>query len=244
MEIYWFILDLFFTTGLVIDELQDQIGGSQQHKGYIEYQCRVQDEISARDFITNVAEATWAAVPGSPDRFNPVTESAQIYFAQPGVETNVLLIQPNYSGNNDEVHIGELVTYETNFRMPEGFTRNSTLEITLPEGLSLEEFVSFERPVDMFFENGSLSQILNGMVISDVGVGIQNQDRKITIPLGDVDNGSSDNDEDEFIRLVYSAVVLNTEVNQNGYNLAQLATIKYTNPVSSALTSEKRLTCA
>jgi gliding motility-associated-like protein len=227
-----------FTTGLVIDEIQDQIAGSQRHKGYIEYQCRVQDEISARDFITNIAEATWAAVPGSPDRFNPVTESAQVYFARPSVETNVLQIQPNYSGNNNEVHIGELVTYETNFRIPEGFTRNSTLEITLPEGLSLEEFVSFERPVDMFFENGTLSQIINGMVISDIGVGIQNQDRKITIPLGDVDNGSSDNDEDEFIRLVYSAVVLNTEVNQNGYNLAQLATIKYTNPVSSALTSE------
>lgn len=227
-----------FTTGLVIDELQDQVAGSQQHKGYIEYQCRVQDEISARDFITNVAEATWAAVPGSPDRFNPVTESAQIYFARPAVETNVLHIQPNYSGNNNEVHIGELVTFETNFRIPEGYTRNSTLEILLPEGLSLEEFISFERPDDMFFQNGTLSQILNGMSISDVGVGIQNQDRKITIPLGDIENGSSDNDEDEFIRLVYSAVVLNTSVNQNGYNLPQLATIKYINPVSTAITSE------
>lgn len=227
-----------FTTGLVIDVLEDQVAGQQVHKGYIEYQCRVQDEISARDFVTNTAEATWAAVPGSPDRFNPVIESAQLYFARPEVETNIVDIQPNYSLNNDEVHVGELVTFETLYKFPEGYTRNSTLEVLLPEGLSVEEFISFERPEDMLFENGSLSQVLNGMDITDVGIGVQNEDRLITIPLGDVENGSSDNDEDEYIRIVYSAVVLNTDVNQNGYELNTLATIDYTNPVSAAQTTE------
>ena len=226
-----------FTTGLVIDEIPRQQNGTLANQALVNYQCRVQGDISIRDMVVNTAEATWTGVDGSPNYFNPITESSQIFFARPEVEVNVLEIVPGYA-EADEVQVGELVTLEARIRMPEGFTRDATFEVTLPEGMSVEELIEFDIPDDTFFSAGSTSQVTNGITITDVGVGVENQDRRITITMEDIHNDNSDNNLDDYLSLRFKATVLNTEINQNGYVLEPSAVLTYLNPISGSMVTE------
>ena len=47
------------------------------------------------------------------------------------------------------------MTFEVAIMTPEGITQDGSLEITLPEGLSVEELVDFEIPEQTYFDAGS-----------------------------------------------------------------------------------------
>jgi gliding motility-associated-like protein len=225
-----------FGAGLVVSSIPKNNLANLSDQVYIEYKCRVQGNIEAQNQITNEAQATWAAAPGSALQFDPLFETSIVYFERPEIEVNVLDIQPGY-GSGNGVHVGEVVTFEALIEIPEGKTLDGTFSCVLPEGLSLEEFISFERPQEISFSIGSTNQVLAGLNITNIGSGTENTNRMITLPLGVITNAASDNDEKEYIRLVYSATVLNTAVNQNGYQLGHTATLQYRNPVSTALTT-------
>lgn len=225
-----------FGAGLVVSSIPKNNLSNLSDQVYIEYKCRVQSNIEAQNQITNEAQATWAAAPGSAAQFDPLYETSIVYFERPEIAVSVLDIQPGYSNGNG-VHVGELVTYEAMIEIPEGKTLDGTFSCVLPEGLSLEEFILFERPQEISFSVGSTNQVLAGLSITNIGSGPENTNRMITLPLGVITNTASDNEEKEYIRIVYSATVLNAAINQNGHQLGHTVTLNYRNPVSTAMTT-------
>ncbi|MCH2197410.1 MAG: gliding motility-associated C-terminal domain-containing protein [Flavobacteriales bacterium] len=150
---------------------------------------------------------------------------------------NVLDITPGYQAPAG-VQVGELVEMEVRVEIPEGFMRDATIQVTLPEGMSLEEITNYEHPDDMYFSAGSSTQVYNAITVEALGQGEENEGRVITMYTGDIDNGSSDNDEAEYLTLGFTATVLNSEVNQNGYLLSTLGTIEYLSPINGSYTTE------
>lgn len=226
-----------FTTGVVIEEIPKFQVGNTTNRAQVEYRCRVMATAEARENIINTAQASYVSVPGGSDLFMPLESSCTISIARPQIQVNVLDVAPGYAPAG-QVHIGELVTLEVLMRVPEGITRTSTLEYTLPEGMAVEAFVSLEAPFGVSYGNGAPSQIINGMTITDVGAGVQNQRRRLTMPFGNITNSNSNNVVHEYVRVVFTATVLNTEVNQNGYVLTSDARMRYLNPISGAFVNE------
>lgn len=225
-----------FTAGLVVEQVPPQQPGLADQV-YVNYQCRVQGNIVARDVVVNEALVSYAAIPGGSDQFPGLSETASIAFARPVVELNVLNIEPGYA-EDDGVHVGELVTFEMVTTMPEGFTNDASLEVTLPEGLSLEEVISLERPIEIVYGTGSTNQVMNTLTIEDLGPDPADQRRGFTLTMGTTQNAGGDNDDKEAVRLVFSAVVLNTEINQNGHQLPVEAACVYRSPINNAFVQE------
>ena len=226
-----------FTTGLVIQEIPKFQAGNTVNRAQVEYRCRVMSSAEARENIVNTAQVSYVSVPGGSDFFTPLENSCTISIARPAIQVNVIDVQPGYAPVG-QVHVGELVTLEVLLRVPEGITRTSTLEYTLPEGMAVEAFVSLEAPIGVSYGNGAPSQIINGLTITDVGVGVQNQRRRFTMPFGNITNTNSNNLVHEYVRVVFTATVLNTAVNQNGYVLTSDARMRYLNPISGAFVNE------
>lgn len=219
-----------FTAGLVIDTIPQQVSGSQAHVARVNYRCQLQD-IDARDLFENEAIATWVASPGSANQFPSIDETARIFTARPEVNLEVVDIQPGYAEDGG-VHIGELVTFDILAEMPEGYTRGADLELTLPEGLSIEEVLEFEAPFDMGFSVGSQSVVANGIEVLDIDGTNEGARRILRCEMGDVHNDEADNLDKEFVRIRFSATVLNCAVNQNGHVLDPTVVLTYVNAVS------------
>ncbi len=218
-----------FGAGLVIETIPRQLVGSNQNRVHVNYQCQLRNTVESRLYLTNESQATWASVPGGVDLFTPVSNQCFLTVAKPEITTNVIDIQPGYATNGN-VHIGELVTFETLIRVPEGRTSNSVFEFDLPEGMSVEQLISLEADFQSNMSGGSPSSILNNAVISNIGSGLSNHRRRVTLNFGTIQNLNSNNLEAEFIRFVFSAVVLNAEINQSGHVLNSVNRIRYTNP--------------
>lgn len=225
-----------FTAGLVVEEVPPQQPGLADQV-YVNYQCRVQGNVVAREVVVNEALVSYAAIPGGADQFPGLSETASISFARPVVELNVLDIQPGYAPD-DGVHVGELITFEMLTTMPEGFTNDASLEVTLPEGLSLEEVISLERPIEIIYGTGSTNQVMNTLNIDDLGADPEDQRRGFSLTMGTTQNAGGDNDDKEAVRLVFSAVVLNTDINQNGHQLSVEAACVYRSPINNAFVQE------
>lgn len=226
-----------FTTGLVIAEIPKQVSGNTTNRIHVEYECRATGQVEARSTATNTAEATWVSTPGGGDLFTPISAWSSFSIARPAVEIEVLDILPGY-GNEDEVHIGEVVTYRAALRVPEGITRNATLECLLPEGLSVEEVVSYEAPPNFVYQNGSQTQIINSISVSDLGPEPENIKRKLSVAFGNLTNNNSNNNVDEYIYLTFKATVNNLASVQNGVSLVTESLVRYLNPVNGALVTE------
>lgn len=224
-----------FTTGLVIDEIAEDGAPNNSDVAIIEYICQVQGGVEARSNFTNTGTASWAASTGNPNRYDPITDIAQIFIAEPNVVKQVLDVTPGYA-EDGKVHVGEVVTYQVDITIPEGVTRNAVFEDLFDEGMAFQELVSMTKPIDVTFAAGSNSFVFNNATIANEGAGVENEFRKATLTFGDITNAAADNLEDELIVIVYRATVLNSENNQNGALLSNTARLYYTNPVSGATT--------
>lgn len=224
-----------FTTGLVIDYLAEDGAPNNADVAIIEYLCQIQGGVEARSNFDNTATGSWAASAGNPNRYDPISDVAQVYIAEPQVAKQVLEVTPGYA-EDGKVHVGEVITYQVEITVPEGITRNATFEDLLDEGMAFQELVSLEAPIDVTFANGSHSSVFNNAVIANEGAGEVNEYRKATFTFGDITNAAADNLDDEIIVIVYRATVLNSTNNQNGTLLSNSARLYYTNPVSGATT--------
>lgn len=224
-----------FSTGLVIEQINDLSQGN--NKGLVTYKCRIQGGAQSRERFENEASASWAASPGNPDRFPEVSDIAQIYVDRPEVTKTIVDINPGYAGT-DKAHVGEIVTYQVDVMIPEGYTMEASFEDLLPEGMSFEEIVSIESPTEISFGTGNTAQLLAAAVFSDEGLGEANARRRLTIPLGDIHNSGADNLDKEFFRIVYTASVLNVAENQHAADRNSTARIFYRNPINGAFVNE------
>lgn len=233
-----------FGAGLVVNMIPGQNTGSSVNRVFVEYTCRLKADVPARQTILNESIATWSSAPASPNLFPQIADDCSITVARPTVETQVINVTPGY-GQAGEVQIGELVTFETLIRVPEGVTKTAQLEYDLPEGLSLEAIVSFEPLIPVTFQNGGYNSVINNSQITDLGAGPSNQRRRLTVNFGDITNINSNNNNPEVLRLVFTATVLNCASNQSGTQLTSTASVRFTNPNNSnveTLTNNHTLT--
>lgn len=214
-----------FGAGLVIDQIAAQSAGNTQDRVFVEYTCRLRPNVPARQNITNTSLATWASAPGSANLFPEISNNSQISIARPTISSNVVNVLPGY-GQVGEVQVGELITFEALLTIPEGVSQNVTFEFDLPEGLSIESVLDYQG------NNWLTTQIWwqTGLQITDLGSGLSNHRRRLTINFGNITNFNSNNNNPEILRLVFNATVLNCESNQSGAQLTSTAKVRYTNP--------------
>lgn len=224
-----------FGAGLVIDQIAASSAGNTQDRVFVEYTCRLRPNVPARQNIANTSFASWASAPGSADLFPEISNNSQISIARPTIETNVLNVLPGY-GQAGEVQIGELVTFEALLTIPEGVTQNVSFEFDLPEGLSIESVVDYQG------NNWISTQVWwqNELEITDLGTGLSNHRRRLSINFGNITNINSNNNTPEVLRLVFNATVLNCESNQSGTQLTSTAKIRYTNPNNGSTVTESQ----
>ena len=214
-----------YGAGLVLET----IAPGTSNRVFLRHRCRVRSTAPARRTVDNTSIVSWASVQGGSNYFAPVSDSCQVRLARPSAALAVVQVQPGH-GAAGEVHIGELITFEAAYRMPEGITQAAELDIELPLGLAVESIVSFEPVQDVTFASGTYASILNNAQILPIGTGVENERRRLRLLTGNIANVNSNNTNDEWLRVVFTATVLNTPTNQSGQVLEPLARIRYTNP--------------
>lgn len=222
-----------YTAGLVVQSVHPGIS----NRVYVQHKCRVRSTAQARRSFENTSQAAWASVAGGANYFSPVSDACNVSIARPSAEINVLAIQPGH-GDADEVHIGELVTFEAAFRVPEGITTSALLEIDLPQGLAVEQILEFPSVPQVSFANGGFITMFNNIQVTSIGAGTENQRRRISLNTGSITNANTVNSVSEVLRLRFTATVLNSAANQSGQALNPTAHIRYTNPNSGAQVTE------
>ncbi len=214
-----------FTTGLVVEEI-DRAGSVDGSWAVIKYTCKIKSNIKSVDSFINEAEATWAASPGNPDRFEPIYDAATGSTPHPKVEKVVLDVNPGYT-NSSDVHIGELISYRADLTIIEGITKTMSFEDVLEPGLSIESLDSLVIPFGVTFAAGSNSEVWNNALVENLGPDPIDQRRKLSLNFDNTTNVGNNNLVPETISVYYKAVALNTADNQNGQVLDNEAKIKY-----------------
>ncbi|MCB0760765.1 MAG: gliding motility-associated C-terminal domain-containing protein [Flavobacteriales bacterium] len=214
-----------FTSGMLINEI-DRAGSVNGDWAIVKYTCQVVNTVQSVDDFTNECEATWAAAPGSVERFNPVYDAAIVYTEEPQIEKTILNVEPGY-GADGEVVVGELVTYRVDYEFIEGVTKTVTLKDLLPAGMSVESIDSLVVPYGITFGAGSSSEVWDNAQILNYGADPVDTRREIRIVMGNVTNIAAGNNSVDKISLYYKAVVLNVEESLDGASLSSESRIDY-----------------
>ncbi|MGE9290188.1 MAG: isopeptide-forming domain-containing fimbrial protein, partial [Puniceicoccales bacterium] len=148
------------------------------------------------------------------------------------------LTQP---GNNasDEAVIGEIVTYEIRFRIPEGETHDFVLTDVFDPGLGFVAFTGLSISSGLSSSTGlnpsSTASDLNALMGSAITYThtADNDENTLTIDFGDIvnsninDDGATNPSPGDEIVITYEAVVLNVSGNQQDAQLENEATATY-----------------
>lgn len=228
-----------FSAGLVVPIIPSEIESPNGNRVFVNYKCQVAGGAVSRDVNQNTAQATWAAIPGGNNRFDPISDAASLTIKRPEIRTSVFDIVPGYKGNLEEVHIGELIVFETVLTFPEGRTRESVYECILPAGLVFEDIVSMSADLNVFgYANGNLNSIASAVEVSNVGLGVENERRRFLLNFGDVVNTASDNNDPEEVVIRFRAVVTNVADNISGHLLTTQSKLNYRKGSNSAPVDE------
>ncbi len=125
---------------------------------------------------------------------------------------------------DDDVAIGEILTYETTLSIPPGQTVNLTLTDVMDRGLAFVACDSITASGTLTSTAGSLDDICASPTVSEEPAGstaAEDQGRKVVWDFGTVTNATGD---DVTLTVRYQVVVLNNEGNQSGTALANEAT--------------------
>ena len=225
-----------FTTGLVIDEISESGADDNSDEIIITTLCQIKELVETRSEFTNTAQTTWASTAGNPDRFDPVSDDCEVTISRPQASKIASTITPGY-GQNGDVHIGEVITYELDITIPEGMTRQLELSDVLPEGMAIEDIISLEVDDGITLPN-TINNLLSNAQINDLGANPENLRRQMLMTIGDVMNESTNNLVDERLVVRYRAVVLNSDIIENGHVLTNGLSAIYNDPTSSTLVWE------
>ena len=222
-----------YGAGLVVSVVNPGTTG----RVFVQHRCRIRNSVESRRNFQNTSIASWTSQPGGIDYFQPVSDMCEIAMARPTVSLEVVDVQPGH-GLDNQVHIGELVTFDAAVEVVEGITLNGIIEIDLPNGLAVETVEAFIGAPQVSQANGGSITLFNNIAVSAIGTGTENQRRRLTLNTGNITNQNSDNSLPEVLHIVFTATVLNSALNQSGQALTTQARFRYTNPNNSQQVSE------
>ncbi|MGE0414858.1 MAG: isopeptide-forming domain-containing fimbrial protein, partial [Verrucomicrobiales bacterium] len=199
----------------------------------IAYDLLVENSVTAAETLTNVAEVeSYAASEGGADFADPgdLSDVASVTIALPATEKIILDTSHDDANNldaNREVAIGEVVTYQVSFTLPEGTLNNLRITDSLPTGMA---FVGLDSVVlsssDLSSTDGDVNDIVaffnSGASTLELGYGTSGSPG-----LGSWLNSSTDNSVAETITITYRAVVLNAVSNDRDDTLTNAATLEW-----------------
>jgi len=179
----------------------------------ITYDARLRTTVEAGEVCAASATLTrYAASEGGSD-FTPIdlTDAASFTVTLPLVDKLITATsEPPATTVDNDVVVGERITYQVTLTVPEGTTSGAQFVDTLAPGLS---FVS----IDAITASGGLSFSgglpVPGSVVPTAAGGDAN---RITIPFGTITNADTDNATAERITVTYTVVVANVAGNQQG----------------------------
>lgn len=228
-----------FESGLLIPEIGTQASDPDANRIFINYKCQVEGGALSRNQHVNSAEATWAAVPGGVDRFDPIEDQCQINIRRPSIETEILDVLPGYKGNLEEVMIGEVVVMHVAITFPEGTTRDATYELSLPDGLAFEALKNHTADEGVFgYTAGNLNDIVEAVETASIGEQDAEQLREVSLSFGDVLNIASDNADPEQVEFDIWCVVTNSEPIVSNSNLNVSSDLVYRKGSNGSITQE------
>lgn len=184
----------------------------------ITYDLQLRDDVPPGTVVNTHALVNYAGSDGGPNHLaEPLEDEAEttiiLDFAKTLLGTEIVSA---VNGSGQAV-IGELVTYQVVFTVPEGVAPGVQIVDILDSGLAF---------VDL--DPASPPELSPGVSITGSTVPVvTNSGRTITFDLGDVTNADRDNAVAETITLTYRAVVLNVSSNQGGTTLGNAAELTW-----------------
>ena len=214
--------------------------------------------VSPEQEISNTADLTWTSLPGDPgvqsgentlsvertgDTSDPggaennyaASDSDQVTIFSPGAVKELTGTDQAFTSGTD-VTIGEILTYQATFTVPEGTSSSAQVVDTLDTGLAfvgLDSVVVSNPDTDGSGagDDGLYSSVMTFDAVSGectncaagTNPAITDSGRTITFDFGTLTNTNTDDAAAETITLIYRAVVLNTTGNQTGTALNNAA---------------------
>ena len=203
------------------------------HSAQIIFQATLDLSVTPGEVITNDAELTWTSLPGDVSAAQSSHNALSVERTGAGGSVNDYLDSDNAdvtvfspTGSKDvistnqaftilnNVAIGEQITYQADFIIPEGTSTAAHLIDTLDAGLA---FVSCDSVAVTGSLNTTTAFDCSSATFSDFPDSTApNQGRQMDIDLGVVVNNDTNNATDESISVVYTVVVINGGSNDRG----------------------------
>ncbi|MEM7350716.1 MAG: isopeptide-forming domain-containing fimbrial protein [Acidobacteriota bacterium] len=184
--------------------------------------CTIESAVQPDEVLTNTASATWSTTATATPSFPAVTDDASVTIAQPAISKVISGVSPGYQasapfGNNEPVHIGELVSYTVTAEVPEGTSSTVTFSDQVDRGLAIVDVVSVTADVGVTTDvAGGFAAIASAAVVSNAGGGSVNLDRRLTLDFGTLSSAPDNDPNNNTVAIVYRAVVLNWSNNNRG----------------------------
>jgi uncharacterized repeat protein (TIGR01451 family)/fimbrial isopeptide formation D2 family protein len=187
--------------------------------------CVLDSNVTPGETLTSKTSVGWQSVDGSSAPFPARDDEASVVIDLPELTKTVIDVQPGYAGRPDRVHIGELVTYRLDIRVPEGVSPAAQLDDLLDTGLAHVDVLSISASSgDLISSEGGFNDAVRANAgFTAQGSGAAAVDRRLLIGPGPADNGfgtltngNQNNAVDEIVSVVYRARVLNDVSNLRG----------------------------
>jgi uncharacterized repeat protein (TIGR01451 family)/fimbrial isopeptide formation D2 family protein len=181
----------------------------------ITYDLEVKPDVHPGETVNTLHLMSYAGAEGAPNHLAAdLTDEARGTMAAGFEKTleNTEVVTTN--NGNDEVAIGEIVTYKLTATIPEGQVPNAQMSDHLDGGLAFVRCVSVTPSSADVTTDLSSGSDFSGVCSNNVTVTSNGQD--VTFDLGNITNANRDNNTAETLTITYEAVALNVSGNQGG----------------------------
>lgn len=211
-------------------QLLDPVTSAGANRVVIRYDLQSNSEIQAGNSVQSIAEVLrFAALPAGANYATAgLSDSASVNFAMAGVEHSFLTTDHAFTTDN-QVAIGEKVTYKVRVSVPELTQSNGSLLITLRRGLAVDQLLSISGSEALGLSSEKVSNLISNAQVGNLSANPSDQGRTLLIDFGKLVNSDRIDAQTEFVEVVYSAVVTNDAANNTGDQKDNLATWSYDN---------------
>ena len=198
--------------------------------------------VAAGVVVTNTANSDWSSLPGdittlqssdpfSTERTGSISDpggtvnnynasaNATVTVVAPTLAKSILATNQAHTANQD-VAIGEIVTYRTVITVPQASLTTATLVDVPTAGLSIIDVLGVSASSTITASAGTMAAVASAATIPTDG-------SSVTLNFGTLSNSDTDSSVDETIVVEYRAVVLNTAANDRGDTLDNTATFNW-----------------